>query len=172
MGSASLVSSVFVGRSMAQKRPQGHIFPKGSYRHKMGGNKFRFSGGVLRKCADWQWYKAMLNLRGWSGDGVTRKCCWKCNAGLEDPDCFDVSPYAPWRSNPVSIEELAAWAAAFFAIPGTHLSTFKPDWMHTSCLGVLQYLEGNICLELFQQLGGVFSRAGDACAKLEGLMKA
>ena len=68
------------------------------------------------------------------------------------------------------------WASArehydsrIWQIPGFSLSYIRPDWMHVSCLGILQYLTGNVLWELFTALGGVFSRPGSACSKLENI---
>ena len=113
----------------------------------------------------------MLNLRGWAGEGITRKICFKFNVGLLDDDCYRVDPAANWRNHPVRIEEIAARAQAFLAIPGTHLPTFKPVWMHTCCLGVLQYTIGNTMIELFYELGGKITSPVPACARLENMIK-
>ena len=53
-----------------------------------------------------------------------------------------------------------------FSVPGFTLHYIQPDWMHTVCLGVLQYLMGNVMWELFVLVCGSMSNPGQACATL------
>eukprot|EP00974_Lingulodinium_polyedra_P093019 9012835-Lingulodinium_polyedra.AAC.1 len=39
-------------------------------------------------------------------------------------------------------------------IPGFIIRYCVPDFMHVSCLGIVQYLTGNVMRELFRELGG------------------
>ena len=59
-----------------------------------------------------------------------------------------------WASRSFSNDFIAA---GIWGIPGFTTQTVRPDWMHCSCLGILQYLQG-ICLwEIFASLGGTIS---------------
>ena len=59
-------------------------FPTDSYRGKLAGVKFGFHAALIRKYADWAWFKQALALRGWQGQGSEGKCCWLCECGLRD----------------------------------------------------------------------------------------
>ena len=58
-----------------------------------------------------------------------------------------------------------------FTTPGFHIGFVKPDYMHVCCLGILQYLLGNVMWELFLTVGGVYSRPKEACATLLNMTK-
>jgi len=58
-----------------------------------------------------------------------------------------------------------------FAIPGFSVSFCRADFMHTCCLGILQYLSGNVMWELFLELRGSQSNWIRACGLLENMMK-
>eukprot|EP00959_Pyramimonas_sp_CCMP1952_P323183 6762743-Pyramimonas_sp.AAC.1 len=45
------------------------------------------------------------------------------------------------------------------------------DLMHCSCLGIAQYVLGNIMWELFTHMGGTFDRHVVVCGRLCGLVK-
>jgi len=64
------------------------------------------------------------------------------------------------------------FVSAIWQVPGFCLATVRPDWMHVCCLGVLQYLCGNVLWELFQFLGGSFRSARTAGSKLENMAQA
>ena len=63
------------------------------------------------------------------------------------------------------------YISQIFAVPGFHLSTIKLDWMHIVCLGILQYLLGNVIWECFIELGGTHSRIRQACSRLYNMIK-
>ncbi len=44
--------------------------------------------------------------------------------------------------------------------------------MHASCLGYVQYLLGNILVDVFRRLGGVVNRAADTLAEIVSMIKA
>lgn len=62
------------------------------------------------------------------------------------------------------------FVSAIWEIPGFHLSYVRPDMMHISCLGILQYLSGNCLWEMFRSLGGSFRSPLSACSALENMM--
>ena len=64
----------------------------------------------------------------------------------------------------------AQFLSKLFSVPGFTLQYIIPDWMHTVCLGVLQYLMGNVMWELFVHIGGVWSNPAKACAALFNIM--
>ena len=43
--------------------------------------------------------------------------------------------------------------------------------MHTCCLGIVQYLNGNCVWEMFEAMGGTMTRHVATCGKLTGLIK-
>ena len=51
------------------------------------------------------------------------------------------------------------FVSALWNIPGVILASISSDFMHTGCLGVLQYLLGNICWELVEDMGASFSNS-------------
>ena len=62
------------------------------------------------------------------------------------------------------------YVSAIWSVPCFTLSYIRPDWMNISCLGVLQYLQGNVLWELFVELGGTWRKAQEACSKLENIV--
>ena len=70
-----------------------------------------------------------------------------------------------------SLVTAEAYCSNIFKCPGFTLAYIKPDWMHVVCLGIRQYLEGNVTLELFQRVGGTFSSAAKGCSTLLNLIK-
>ena len=58
-----------------------------------------------------------------------------------------------------------------WSIPGFIVQYCVPDFMHTSCLGILQYLNGNVMWELFVELGGTYRGWSQACALLENMVR-
>ena len=130
----------------------GRRFSKSDWRSGMAGKPLRFRAGVVAKCGDWAWHKQILGMRGWQ----ERFLCWRCQATLSDRD-FSLS--AVWRRSRHSMSAFLSGAysgrqylSALFSCPGFTLDYIEPDWMHTVCLGVLQYLEGNVMLELWQKV--------------------
>jgi hypothetical protein len=157
----------------------GTPFAKDSYRGRLAGRKLKIYGACIAKYGDWAWFKQALGLRGWQGEGPKGKICWMCNAGFHDEmNCYDFSLSADWRS---TVQTMSSWWARVFSegnyvspiwtIPGFKISFCSPDFMHTSCLGILQYLDGNIMWELFRELGGTQRSWTHACGLLENMMK-
>ena len=64
-----------------------------------------------------------------------------------------------------------AYCSPIWAIPGFLISYCAPDFMHTSCLGIVQYLNGNVMWELSRELGGNYSTWVHACGCFENTMK-
>ena len=155
----------------------GKRFPKGSHRAAKCGTRLNFGGACIAKCGDWAWFKAVLGLRGWRGEGSQKQACWLCGAGFNDEhNCFDFTKGAAWRRTMTTMEEFwsrgqAQYISGIWAIPGFHLGSVRPDWMHMCCLGVLQYLIANCLWECFIDLGGVFSRPKLACAQIEYMIE-
>ena len=58
------------------------------------------------------------------------------------------------------------YISGIWSIPRFHLSVVRPDWMHMSCLGILQYLLGNCLWEMIEALGGNHTRSRTACSRL------
>ena len=48
---------------------KGDPFPADSKRDLCKGHPLRMGGALISKCGDWAWYKAVLGLRGWMGEG-------------------------------------------------------------------------------------------------------
>ena len=144
---------------------KGDAFKHGSMRWRQRGKPLRFRGCCLRKYGDWQWYKQVLSLQGWRGEGPLREICWMCRGALSGPcHCYDFGPGALWRSSRRDMTSF--WAAVIFAgghvsalysVPGFVTAWIKVDWMHCSCLGILQYAQGHALAELYFALGGVVS---------------
>ena len=157
----------------------GKPFPPGSIRAKRAANRdrLRVGGARLGKFGDWHWFKAVLNLRGWRGEGATKGVCWMCNVGFNDThNCYNFSMGAPWRKTMFNMVDFWAnakgtYSSGIWAIPGFHLKCIRPDWMHMGCLGVLQYLIGNVLWELFKDMGGKFTNPKTTCALLENMIE-
>ena len=63
------------------------------------GKKMHTRGGVMQKRSDWCWLKQVDNLCGWSGEGVMKRCCFKCSASVLDVlYCAGLSKHAPSRT--------------------------------------------------------------------------
>ena len=137
-------------------------------------------GAVLRKFGDWAWFKQALGLRGHQGEGEKGLVCWLCKAGRKDPECYcwNFAPDAPWRSTIPSMADF--WEDTYrrgdrpspiWQIPGFVIEYCIPDFMHVCCLGILQYLTGNVLWELFSEIGGTMDRWVKACGMLENMAK-
>ena len=89
--------------------------------------------------------------------------CWLCHVAFGDKcDCFDLSASAAWRHRLVNMGDVnedlrqSRYPSGIWSIPGISIQSFKPDWMYCCCLGILQYLQGNVMYELFKELDGDF----------------
>jgi hypothetical protein len=158
---------------------EGKLFDATSYRGRLAGKRLPVCGAMLSKCGDWDWFKHALGLVGWKGEGSSKRICWLCQAGFSDGHwCYDFSQTAAWRQTMVddaTFWEMAAHGPQFrstiWSIPGFSIRFCRPDFMHSCCLGILQYMLGNIMFELFQSLGGTFLKHQHACGLLENIMK-
>ena len=120
---------------------------------------------------DWQWMKSTLGLCGWSGEGPSGRMCWKCKACFDGSiPPFDFTSQARWKSTVCDMKTL--WdgdivsVSSMWGIPGFCLDFVKADWMHGSCLGILQAASGSAMWELCVALGGTWARPVEACAPL------
>ena len=135
-------------------------------------------GAVLAKAGDGAWFKQALNLKSWSGEGEDLKICWLCEASKRgDCNCYDFSRTAKWRKT--RVDNQSYWAAAhesggflspIFAIPGFSIKYCRPDFMHTCCLGIVQYCNGSCLWEMFKELGGSRKQSVSACNRIEHMM--
>ena len=66
--------------------------------------------------------------------------------------------------------ERSGFMSTTWSIPGFQVSDVRPDWMHLCCLGILQYLLGNVLWELVRELGGTISNPRNTLNQLEQLM--
>jgi hypothetical protein len=158
---------------------EGKPFPESSYRGKLAGKPLGVHGAIIAKCGDWDWFKQSLGLIGWQGEGPTKRVCWLCRAGLQaDEYCYDFSLSAAWRqafedegSFWQSVASGTQFCSAIWSIPGFRIAYCRPDFMHCCCLGILQYLQGNVVYELFEFLGGGFNTWQKTCGILENMMR-
>jgi hypothetical protein len=63
------------------------------------------------------------------------------------------------------------FCSTIWSIPGFCIQQCRPDFMHSCCLGILQYLQGNVIYELFIYLGGSFANWQSTCSILENMMR-
>ena len=140
------------------------------------GRMMSVRGALVAKRGDWQWMKSTLGLCGWSGEGPSRRMCWKCKACFDGSiPPFDFTSQARWRSTVCDMKTL--WdgdivsVSSIWGIPGFCLDFVKADWMHVSCLGILQAASGSAMWELFVALGGTWARPVEACARLLKMIK-
>ena len=70
-----------------------------------------------------------------------------------------------------SVYNEGSFVSPLWSIPGFLISYCVPDFMHTCCLGILQYLSGNVMFELFRSLNGTYKNWTHACGLLENMMK-
>ena len=82
---------------------------------------------------------------------------------MKDDDlyCYNFDRAAPWRSTTTTMsqfwEEVHAEGrrpSPIWQIPGFLTQYCVPDLMHVSCLGIVQYLSGNVMWELLTSMGG------------------
>ena len=158
---------------------EGKQFPYGSCRGKLAGKALKVHGEVISKCGDWDWFKQSLGLVGWQGEGANKRVCWLCRAGMNDANyCYDFSLSAAWRGTPV--DEAGFWhdvaqgtqfCSAIWSIPGFSIEHCRPDFMHTCCPGILQYLQGNVMWEPFVSQRGSCHKWQQACCILENIVR-
>lgn len=122
-------------------------------------------GACIEERGDWQWRKMALGLVGWNGagDGIGR-CCFKCGANKTTHPFTEVGKDAQWVDTVHSnLQILNAnllagnYVSKLWSIPGFRHVYMMIDLMHTGCLGICQYLLGNVLWELFLEFGGIAS---------------
>ena len=156
----------------------GNTFPRHSMRGKLAGKSLPVRGAAIRKFGDWVWFKQALGLRGHQGEGDKVLICWLCKAGRSDPACYcwDFGRSAAWRATTTFMSEF--WQEQYeqrsapspiWQIPGFIVRYCIPEFMHVCCLGVLQYLSGNVLWELFRELGSTLKQSVRACGILQNM---
>ena len=150
----------------------GRPFQVGDWRRDKANTLLRFRAAMIAKCGDWSWHKQVLGMRGWG----QHHNCWLCQSRLGDRD-FTTS--AAWRATPATMSAFVSssytggqFLSALFSAPGFTLNYIKPDFMHTCCLGILQYCLGNVLWEVFVCVGGTFTKWKDACATIMNMIGA
>ena len=155
----------------------GRRWPFGSWRRAKAGTKLAVCAAIIASCGDWQWNKIVFDLTSWTGETPDKLCCWFCRAGfLKKNYAYDFRLNARWRSTYFTmksywefVRECNRYVSPIWSIPGFVLSMHKPDFMHSCCLGILQYLLGSTVFELFQSLGGTAKKPVFACQMLENM---
>jgi len=140
--------------------------------------KTRVRGGVVQSRGDWAYYKATLNLCGWQGEGPDARVCWKCHADFGSVPFYDASLGALWRRTLVThVGHMTGalsndgYISGLFNLPGFKLDFVSADLMHTSDLGCIQYILGNIYWELFVFVGGTRQNPDTALSELLFLIR-
>ena len=143
------------------------------------GRKIRVKGALIRFLGDWMWIKQSLGLRGWGGEGPTRQICWLCNASLKGRcPSYDFRSNAAWADSIADMAQFwtttrfqSVFVSTLWQIPGMTIQCVEPDFMHCSCLGIVQMLNGNILWELFVCLGGTLKTWKGCCGKLLAMIR-
>lgn len=157
---------------------RGNPFPPGSWRAEQAGKALTCRGACISMRGDWAWHKQSLGLQGWQGEGDSQRMCWLCGAGFTPACyCYDFSLDAQWRNSRVdmaafwsSVYRREVFVSAIWDIPGFAIGGVRADWMHTVCLGILQYLTGNVMHDLFKELGGTRKNPTRAISLLENII--
>lgn len=129
-------------------------------RAKRARKKLKKKAIVVQSRQDWQWLKQVLGLIGWRAEGLQKRVCFRCLAGLTGLYIFtDPSMAANWRDTLLNDSEfiqdqMLRFFSVFWSIPGMTASKLVLDLMHVGCLGIVQYFLGNLFLELYFKLGG------------------
>jgi hypothetical protein len=140
-----------------------------------GAKKKRVQAGcIIKKKGDWAWFKQFMNLVGWRPEGVLRRMCYICFATMGGVNsCLDSSLGAGWRNTMALthaeyMADLRArgYVSEVWNLPGFRHTMLVLDLMHIACLGILQYLLGNVLLLQFHRLGGTIGDPNDALTNL------
>ena len=59
-----------LAKKFPAKDHNGDPFPKGSYRDRMKNKDLNIAGLCIGKFGDWAWFKQVLSLKGWRGEGA------------------------------------------------------------------------------------------------------
>eukprot|EP00959_Pyramimonas_sp_CCMP1952_P044879 937504-Pyramimonas_sp.AAC.1 len=105
--------------------------------------------------------------------------CFRCGAAQSAACPFtDATEHAKWRStckdhgqHMREIFEQGKYMSVFWTIPGFILPYIVCDVMHVCDLGITQYLNGNIVMELFRRIGGLRTRPDETLADIAGFVK-
>ena len=140
---------------------QSSGLPGDGRRARMAKNKIKIRGGVVESRGDWQYYKQALGLQGWQNMPGAR-VCFKCYANSSTLPFTENGMDARWRStllthNGFAMEALTnnLYISAIMNLPGFRYSYISIDFMHCSCLGIVQILLGNVLYEIFRKMNGV-----------------
>ena len=145
-----------------------------AWRIARAGKKLKLGGSLVGKNGDWSWMKQCVGLQGWNIFQGNKRCCWTClAANTEELNCFDFTASAKWRKTMISMASFMystshgrQHLSPLFKCPGFRLAWCRIDWMHCVCLGVLQYILGNVLFDLFLLLHGLITSPQLACGKL------
>ena len=151
-----------IGR-LPLKRHDGTEFKDSDCKHDRGwrdankGTWLSFLGGVFQKRGDWSWLKQALSLQGWKEAG---RVCFKCPCTASQMREFSLS--ASWRhavfNHARFLSDLEGRYMPLLGLPGFQLVWIMGDMMHNGCLGVVQYVVGNILWVMFGKVGGLVTR--------------
>ena len=154
------------------KFKDSHFENDGERAGRVGNKSMRLRACLVRVRGDWEWFKNAFCLRGWKED-VNGHVCFLCSCKANELQLFTST--ALWRHRPYeSIGTLMATErfrqSPLLNLPGFILSYAMPDFMHTSCLGYVQYLLGNVFWEVWRSYGGTLNHSVEACARILWLM--
>ena len=65
---------VLLSQRHPRKDHRGCSFPASSPRATTAGTPLGFGGACIAKCGDWAWFKGVLGMRGWRGEGAKNTC--------------------------------------------------------------------------------------------------
>ena len=132
------------------------------WRRPMRGKPLPIRAACLAKTGDWAWMKQAMDLNGWNPQGLAKRMCWICEGGKRlECSVWDFSMTTPWRQTIVSqrrywenVVASSSYVSGLFAVPGFCVDFCKPDFMHRSCLDVVQNVSGNCVYEMMLELAG------------------
>lgn len=126
--------------------------------------RFRVRGGLIQKRGDWSWHKLALGMMGWQGEGVQKRCCFKCLANFGNLPFMDFYESQLWAQTLLTHEGFMAdviarrgYKSEIFNIPGFTHAMITADLMHCGDLGVLLYLLGIVIWEIIAEHGACLS---------------
>jgi len=120
----------------------------------------RTRGACIQKRGDWAWYKQIMGIVAWKGEGIEKRICFRCRADGCNHPWTDVSWHATWMYTVFTHAEFIADAAmnhryicGIFSWLGFDYKYISVDLMHCGDLGILLYVLGNSLYELFREMG-------------------
>ena len=142
------------------------------------GKRMWTRGGFLQFRGDWDFYKNVLALCGWVGEGIMKRCCFKCLANKTVFPFNDPTLHALWRGTTIDhalFMQMAFSSGCFlsfmFSILGFRYDYVSVDLMHTGDLGVLLFVFGYLLYELFHEMGGIVTRSKSTLSDILGLIR-